>query len=63
VLQETARKKVANLKVTDIHWYEAQSNNIRLPSRTEISEVKLATQEEPETPGLFLHIRITGFSK
>ncbi len=48
VLQETARKKGVNLKVTDIHWYEAQSNNIRFPSRTEISEIKLAAQEELE---------------
>ncbi|MCX6582079.1 MAG: hypothetical protein NT166_18070 [Candidatus Aminicenantes bacterium] len=48
VLQETARKKGAGLKVVDIHWYEVQSNNIRFPSRTEISEVKLAAQEELE---------------
>lgn len=48
VLQETARKKGASLKVMDIHWYEAQSNNIRFPSRTEISEIKLAAQEELE---------------
>ena len=48
VLQEEARRKGGRLKVTDIHWYEARSNNIRFPSRTEISEVKLAAQEELE---------------
>lgn len=49
VLREAARRKGGLLKVTDIHWYEARSdNNIRFPTRTEISEIKLAAQEELE---------------
>jgi hypothetical protein len=48
MLQEAARRKGGALKVTDIHWYEVRSNNIRFPSKTEISEIKLAAQEELE---------------
>lgn len=41
-LQLMARRKGAKLKVTDIHWFEEEKKQIRFPSKTEISEVKLA---------------------
>ncbi len=41
-LQKTARRKGAMLKVTDIHWYEIEKDQLRFPSKTEISEIKLA---------------------
>ena len=41
-LQEVARRKGAMLKVTDIHWYEIEKDQLRFPSKTEISEIKLA---------------------
>ncbi len=46
VMQEAARRKGSKLMVTDIHWYEARNNNIRFPSKTEISEIKLAMQAQ-----------------
>lgn len=41
-LQKTARRKGAMLKVTDVHWYEIEKEQLRFPSKTEISEVKFA---------------------
>lgn len=41
-LQKTARRKGALLKVIDIHWYEIEKEQLRFPSKTEISEIKLA---------------------
>lgn len=43
-LQLVARRKGAKLKVTDIHWFEEEKKQIRFPSKTEISEVKLAVR-------------------
>lgn len=44
-LQDVARRKGAMLEVTDIHWFEIEKDEIRFPSKTEISEIKLAINE------------------
>ncbi|MCP5108122.1 MAG: hypothetical protein GY950_32340, partial [bacterium] len=45
-LQAVARSKGTRMKVNDIHWYEVKRDKLRFPSKTEISEIRLALKKD-----------------